>query len=224
VSELARKKTTGGLPVAGRTPVAQAQREWLRGLAPSTGKSLSAIADEIGVARSTLTKKLRPTDEGVEVLHATIVDKIVTRYSVPPPAYATAPTAPPRRAGLAEDAAPYVSADSAGPVALAVRALVGTRRNADPWVIKTRALEGIGYLPGDVVIVDLNAVPRAGDAVCAQVIDWPTSRAETVMRLYQPPYLVAASFDRRLLKPLLVEDDRVIIKGVLLPHRLRTEE
>ena len=42
---------------------------------------------------------------------------------------------------------------------------------------------------------------------------------ETVMRIFQPPYL-----DRSLMKPMLIDDEQVAIEGVLLPHRLRFEE
>jgi hypothetical protein len=43
------------------------------------------------------------------------------------------------------------------------------------------------------------------------------------MRLYGPPFLIAASLDEHLRKPLVVDDERVIIKGVLLAHRLRPD-
>jgi hypothetical protein len=43
-----------------------------------------------------------------------------------------------------------------------------------------------------------------------------------VMRIYEPPILAAASFDEQVLRrPLMVDDARVTIKGVVLPHRLR---
>jgi len=46
--------------------------------------------------------------------------------------------------------------------------------------------------------------------------------AEMVMRIYEPPILAAASFDEQVLRrPLMVDDARVTIKGVVLPHRLR---
>src|SRR5947209_1043302 len=66
--------------------------------------------------------------------------------------------------------------------------------------------------------------PEAGGAVGAQVYDWRRAAAETVMRLYEPPYLVAASLDEGLRRPLVVDNEQVIIKGVVLPHRLRPGE
>jgi hypothetical protein len=41
------------------------------------------------------------------------------------------------------------------------------------------------------------------------------------MRIYEPPVLVAASFDEQLRRPIMVDNVRVKIEGVVLPHRLR---
>lgn len=95
----------------------------------------------------------------------------------------------------------------------AVRYMLQAQPGLDPWVLKTRALELAGYLPGDVVLVDLNAEPEDGDAVVAQHYDLQT---ETVFRLYQKPYLVAAAVDRVPRAPLLVDDRRVMIRGVVI--------
>lgn len=100
-----------------------------------------------------------------------------------------------------------------GEVALAVRALKAGRNGIDPWVLNSRGLETAGYLPGDVVMVDLNAMPRAGDVVCAQV--YSRGQAETIFRIYEEPFLVAATFDASKFKPLLVDNARVLIRGVV---------
>jgi hypothetical protein len=52
--------------------------------------------------------------------------------------------------------------------------------------------------------------------VCAQLYRWSEGRADTVFRLYEPPYLVAMTRDAELRKPALVDNDRVIIKGVVI--------
>jgi transcriptional regulator with XRE-family HTH domain len=95
----------------------------------------------------------------------------------------------------------------------AVRYMLQSQPGLDPWVLKTRALELAGYLPGDVVLVDLNAEPEDGDAVVAQHYDLQT---ETIFRLYQKPYLVAAAVDRVPRAPLVVDDRRVLIRGVVI--------
>jgi hypothetical protein len=78
-------------------------------------------------------------------------------------------------------------------------------------------------MPGDTVLVDLSTPPKAGEPCCAQVYDWRGGKAETVMRLFEPPYLVAATFDANLRKPLLVDSERVVVKGLIMPHRLRAK-
>ena len=132
------------------------------------------------------------------------------------------PSAPSGSRGLAEDAVRF-DAESADPtVSAAITALIGDRQAAVAWTIRTRALECIGYLPGDIVIVDLGCQPARGDVVCAEVYSLGRQDAEMVMRIYEPPILAAASFDEQLLRrPLMVDDARVTIKGVVLPHRLR---
>lgn len=95
----------------------------------------------------------------------------------------------------------------------AVRYMLQSQAGLDPWVLKTRALELAGYLPGDVVLVDLNAEPEDGDAVVAQHYDLQT---ETVFRIYQKPYLLAVAVDRMPRPPLVVDDRRVLIRGVVI--------
>jgi SOS-response transcriptional repressor LexA len=101
---------------------------------------------------------------------------------------------------------------------------VGTRNGLTPWILRTRAVELAGYLPGDVLVLDLNATPQPGDIVCAQVYDWSSrNRTETVVRVYDraPPIelLVARSIEHH--QPIVIDGERVVVKGVFLPHRLR---
>ncbi|MGH6907913.1 MAG: hypothetical protein ACREDX_08660, partial [Aestuariivirga sp.] len=86
----------------------------------------------------------------------------------------------------------------------------------DAWTLNSRALEGAGYRPGDILLVALDETPAAGDVVCAQIYDWVKAKAETVFRIFQPPYLVAATSDPQLMRPHLVDDAAVAIKGVVL--------
>ena len=215
---LARAQIIPGITLARADHETSRQhREYLRRVIQHTGKPPTRIAKEIGVAASTLTRLLK--ENSTATLHARTIRKL-EEYSRTPFSGGDAP-GPPGIGGLAEDAVPF-DAKSADPaVTAAIKALIGERQAADPWTIRTRALERVGYLPGDIVIVDLGRRPEAGDAVCAQVYDWRRGAAETVMRLYEPPFLVAASLEEQLRKPLVVDDERVIIKGVLLPHRLR---
>lgn len=198
---------------------AAAQRVWLRALPRLTGgKSLGAIAGEIGVSRSTLSDKISKSDNGISLLRSDVIDKIVARYSVP------GPSGPAGGGAFREDAEPYVS-EKTDPLAGALQALIAGNNALTVWTLQTRALELAGYLPGDVVLVDLNATPTPGDAVCAQIYDWPKMKAETVMRIFHratPVDLISTrSLDPALQRTDVVDGEHVIIKGVLLPHRLR---
>lgn len=197
----------------------QQHREYLQRVIAHTGKPATRIAKEIGIAASTLTRLLKAPEGSTATLHARTISKLQAYGGISLFGGEASTASGPR--GLAEDAVLF-DAKSADPaVSAALRALIGGRQAADPWTIRTRALEGIGYVPGDIVIVDLGRQPSPGDVVCAQVYDWGRSDAETVMRVYEPPFLVAASLDQQLRRPLMVDNERVIIKGVVLPHRLR---
>lgn len=55
-----------------------------------------------------------------------------------------------------------------------------------------------------------------GDIVCAQAYDWSNPReTETLWRIYERPFLVAATRDAAFRKPVLVDGDKIIIKGVV---------
>lgn len=202
--------------------IAQIHQEWARGLRAATGKSPSRIADDIGIGRTTITRKIK-AEHPTETFNAATIEKIVNCYGIPGPGGYPLPVAPAR--GVAEDAIPYAGRGADDPTEQALIALIGERNGLVPWTLKTHTLERLGYLPGDIVLVDLNAHPEAGQPVCAQVYDWAKMKAETVMRLYQRAggieLLLACPNDPNYLDPLLVDGARVIIKGVLLPHRLR---
>jgi hypothetical protein len=195
-------------------------REYVRLVVEHMRKPPTRIAKDLGIAPSTLTRQLNAPDGSTATLHARTLRKLQD-YSGIPPLYGGDPSVPPAARGFGEDAVPFDAKGADPAVSAALKALIGGRKAADPWTIRTRALERIGFLPGDIVIVDLGRRPEAGDAVCAQVYDWRRAAAETVMRLYEPPYLVAASLDEGLRRPLVVDNEQVVIKGVVLPHRLR---
>lgn len=101
-------------------------------------------------------------------------------------------------------------------VEAALGALCPDRPHASVWQLSGSALELSGYRPGDFLIVDLEDEAEAGDVVCAQIYDWQAASARTVLRLYQPPYLVAAAKDPARYRPELVDNDKVVIKGVVV--------
>lgn len=115
------------------------------------------------------------------------------------------------------EAEPYRAESDADPFGAIVAAAVGGANHLAPWRLASRALEAAGYLPGDALIVDLNAAAEPGDVVCAQRYNWRAMTAETVFRIFEPPAtLVSATLDPALRRPILVDDEHVKIKGVVV--------
>jgi hypothetical protein len=174
------------------------------------------LAKAAGVQPSSLSRVLKEDSTGT--LHARNITKLEKYSGIKLSAVVDTPSAPGPR-GLAEDAVPFDAGSADPAVSAAIRALIGGREDADSRTIRTRALECLGYLPGDIVIIDRGRKPVPGDVVCAQVYELGRSEPETVMRIYEPPVLVGASFDEQLRRP--IDNARAIIIGVVLPHRLR---
>ncbi len=185
-------------------------KSWLRRVLAQTNLSATAVAKKSGVAQTTITRFLS-NDDGPIISNRTVA-KIENATGV---FVSSTPTT--SQAGFGEiEGVPYSSQeDATTPINKAIAALIDSRPAANPWVLKTRAIEDAGYGFDDIAIVDLNEKPVPGDAVCAQVYSWSEGRADTIFRLYEPPFLVSASAAKQFRKPHLVDGDRVIVKGVL---------
>lgn len=81
------------------------------------------------------------------------------------------------------------------------------------WRVRSGDMRAAGFLPGDVIVVDDALQPRRGDAVLAQLYDLSLGSAETVLRLYLPPYLVRPGLEAET--PLAVDGERVLVRGVV---------
>lgn len=192
------------------------QRRWVKAVARKLGISLSELARQSGLAPSTLNRFVNNPD----------IDHLLENETLA----AVAKTGgvdvlePPGRArGFGEDAVPFVVDETDVAFARAVKALTQHRNGLAAYQVKGFGLDLLGYMPGDVVIVDLNRGAKAGDVVIAQHYDWSRDKAETLIRSFDPPYLVTASTKLAPQKPLMVDDDTIIIKGVIGPQ-LRPEK
>lgn len=98
------------------------------------------------------------------------------------------------------------------------RALGADRPGVDIWEVKSMALSLAGYLPGDKLLVDAHASERckAGDAVIAQIYNWTSGAAATVMRRFEPPVLVAATTSADDQKVHIVDGNNVVIMGKII--------
>ena len=200
-----------------RDQISRQHREYLKRVMAHTGMKLTPLAEAAGLWPSTLSRVAK--EGGTGTFSANTLSKLRDVSGIPFH-FGGDTAAPSGLGGLAEEAVRF-DADSADPtVSAAITALIASRETAVPWTIRTRALECMGYLPGDIVIVELGRRPKAGDVVWAEVYNLGRV-PEMVMRIYQPPILAAASLDQQLRGPLMIDDPRVTIRGVVLPHRLR---
>jgi transcriptional regulator with XRE-family HTH domain len=193
--------------------IAKEQRNYVERVVTRSGWSMTELARKARIDHSTLSRFMGGGREGHALRHSTI-RKIELATGLPFAANSTTLVGPAGRTdGFGEsEATPILMGETVDTLVLAA---LRNHNNADAWCLRSRALENLGYRPGDTLIVELGITPRAGDVVCAQVYDWSKGGAETVFRSFQPPYLVAQSNDERLLRPLLVDDHAVIIKGVV---------
>lgn len=194
-------------------------KKWLWAVAKHLNLSPSQLALNAGMAASTLTRYLNDSSGQVGLTEKTL-EKIATYSGFRPGQYPGG-----NRAGFSEaDAVPY-SATVAGEfpawVAVALSEAKGGRNGIDAWVMKGGALDAAGVFPGDILIFDQNARPKSGDIVLAQIVDYANDTAETVIRLYQAPYLITHSMRLGPTRPEQVDEDRVSIvavsQGVIRP-------
>lgn len=210
---------------ASKDRLREAQRAWLEEIEQQLDITPTEIARLADVAAATVTR-LRYKQDYNGTLSAAIVDRIAQGTGIAAPDAARPkrydrprlteqPVASDAPMGLSDQEASPYTAPIGDKMARLVTAAVDGRAHVVPWTMQTRALEHEDIAPGDILIVDLNARPEAGDIVCVQIQDAERpSGMKTVFRLFHPPFLVGASRDEASRVPQLI-DDRVGIKGVV---------
>lgn len=194
-------------------------RTWVRELLDQTGLSPTALAQKAKIAPSTLHRFLNDPDNSPTPTNTTL-KKLATAVGVPPIGRYSVPT------GLSEseasfllnlDAAPPKDEDPEMRLAHELAARIGgAAAHIALWRMHGRALEDAGILPGDFLVVDLNREAKTGDVVVAQFYNWSSGTAQTVFRIFEPPFLIAASRSSDVRKPELADDNRVAIKGTCI--------
>lgn len=183
------------------------QLEWIRALCRHLGISASELARRARLRPSTLNRPLNDPDF-TGMLSGRSIAAIAEAAGVRPLEF------PGRPRGFSDnEAIVFDHGNSDVRTSRAVRELIAGRNGLDAWTVRTRALDREGIMPGDIMIVNLNRRPDAGDIVCAQVYDWAGQKAETVFRVYEPPFLLVHSASMPLQKPLMVDDENVVIRG-----------
>jgi hypothetical protein len=180
--------------------------DWVEWLSRRTGRSKSALAVGAGRSENALTR-LAERDGGL--LDSLTIRLLCEFTGMPGPDRYLQPGA----AGLVDEAAPFEAETADRASVEMVRTALADRPLAKAWQLRTRALESAGLLVGDIVIADSGATPIGGDTVCAQVHDMRTGKAEIIFRLFEPPYLITASNDPALRRPMLIDNERVVVVG-----------
>lgn len=208
------------IPLAGRPrseiklELRAAQKRWLDQVRSISGLTLTEIARRADMNPSSLTQFYNK-EHRAGTLETLSLRRISDAMGVPVSTDALGEVGGPLNSGFRDiEAEPY-QAEMASTIGHAIDVLIDDRDHVHPWTLRSSALELAGYRPGDVLIVDLNGRPSAGDVVCAQFYDWQSGRADTVFRIYEPPFLIAASNDEAYRRPRLVDDNSVAIKGVV---------
>jgi len=133
-----------------------------------------------------------------------------------------APEARTIKPGLSDgDAAPWVGKGGEAQRIDAIATVFGGGKpGIDVWQVQSAAMTLNGLIAGDFLLVDSHQSEtcRAGDVVIAQIYDWQTGSATSVIRRYEPPVLVAASTAPEDQRVLVVDGNNVVIKGKVIAN------
>jgi hypothetical protein len=181
-------------------------REWLNALIKKHGISARQVATKSGAAPSTIYRAL--DTEGDFVMSTTILAKISRAFGEPMPSGISSGAAAPAHGFSDED----------------VIAFVGSTPDMPPKSednhYRARVMSDVLNLehirPGDVLDFDMKMEPRAGDIVVAHYYQ-RHGAPETLLRVYQPPYLLTRSTNPAIdPRPMLVDNERVVIVGTFV--------
>lgn len=192
------------------------QLAYIRRVLALTGWNQTMLAKRAGLDPSTLSRFLSNSRDD-HLLRGTTITRIGEVTGI----RSDADGRRPQESHLSEEATSISVSDD-----LIVDAMLDAHRhrfgNVETWRLHGRALEQAGFFAGDVLFVSPSEHPLAGDIVRAQYFDFEQQRAQTVFRVFHPPFLVAATSDPALLKPLPADDDKVAIGGVVVgSYRMR---
>jgi transcriptional regulator with XRE-family HTH domain len=187
---------------------------YLRNVLRRTGWTQTELAKRAGIDPSTLSRFLS-RESREHALRPSTISRIEQVSGLRFSDSETASQKTSDSTGFGESEAAPFSVASNDEVQTLTNLLQSRGAKVDPWILKSRSLELAGYLPGDILFVRLDTHPLSGDTVCAQVYDWANNRAETIFRVFQPPYLVAATTDMKRMQPLEVDGGKVVIKGTV---------
>lgn len=193
-------------PLQDQLSLRETIRAWLLALAKKHGVSPRQVATQSKIAPSTVYRALE--QDGDFVMSTTIMAKISKQFGEPMPTGMT---------GAAGAARGFSETD----VIDFVGSLPELPEKAEDNHYRVRVTSDVLNLehirPGDILDFDMTLEPRAGDIVVAQHYQLHRQGAETVLRVYQPPYLLSRSSNPAIdPRPMLVDNERVVIMGTFV--------
>lgn len=195
-------------PLQDQLTLRETIRAWLNGLIAKHGTSARKVATQSGIAPSTIYRALE--ESGDFVMSTTILAKISNAFGEPMPTGMGGATQTAGRNGFADT-------DLVAYVGLAPDMPAKPEDNHYRARVMSDVLNLEHIRPGDVLDFDMSIEPRAGDIVVAQHYHLHRDRAETVLRVYQPPYLLTRSSNPLVdQRPMLVDGERVKIMGTFV--------
>lgn len=186
--------------------VRQKHLDWVRSILGSKNWSQHRLAKEAGLSASALNKFLRdPTN--TRTLNSFSVEKLEAASGIPLPRMSgTSPPIP-----LDGSSRDVERLDELNTMAQAMKQ---GRNGLDTWIVRNRVLELAGYIPGDTLLIDREIAPQHGDVVIADVFD-RNGAAETVIRIFEGSFLIAATMDPNFITPIFINKD-VVVRGVAI--------
>ncbi len=186
----------------------QQQLDWLAGILKKTGMRPSALAAKAGMTAPNLYRFLDGQSE--RTLRPATIVKLARAANVSPPD---------ELAGLSDGDARAYTFDA--------KAFTPPDPEKHPrlltYEITTDALTLAGFERGDIAVIDTRLTPVPGQLVMAQVYDLRIGDADTVIRWFEPPYLISASADPELRKPIPIDPQKVSLRGVVV-RQLRSRD
>lgn len=182
------------------------QRDWLAEVLTKTGLTPNALAEKSKISASTLSRFLDETSESE--LRPLTISRICQATGLPPPAIdieGDGDVSPVR----------YAPEDFAPPSA--------ENQRLRTYKVTSGELKAAGIEKGDILVVDQEASPRPGQLVCALIFQPRSAAVETVIRWYEPPYLVSISNAPEHRRPLMIDHETVTLRGVVV-RQLRNRD
>ncbi|MDR6266561.1 hypothetical protein [Roseobacter sp. N2S] len=98
------------------------------------------------------------------------------------------------------------------------RAFGNAGPSMDVWTVTSNALQFLGYVVGDRILVDTNLADTAksGDVVIARMYDRRNTAERTILRRYEAPILITATAEAIIPAAVIADGNSVVIKGKVI--------